>query len=196
MAKTKGVLTTSDYLTMEDFNKLLSGLRKDKKYVWEAYCRISFCTALRVGDVLKLRWVDVLTPNLVVKEQKTGKVRTIKINSSVLIKLKELYELIGRPDMSSLVVVGGRNPEKAMSREYINRQLKFFKFDYCLSLEAFSTHTFRKTFGRYVYESNGKTSESLFLLNTIFKHATLEVTKRYIGLTQDNINNVFESIKM
>lgn len=194
MARIKGKTTTSDYLSVEDFNKLVLGLRKDKKYVWEAYCRLSFCTALRIGDVLKLTWKDVLTKKLHVVEQKTGKNRSIMLNDNVRSKMLELYTLMGSPDKRSIVVCGERNPDKAMSREYINRQLKFFKIDYRLDIDAFSSHTFRKTFGRFVYESHNKSAESLLILNSIFKHSNLETTKRYIGLTQDNINQVFNSI--
>lgn len=195
MARTKGQSTTADYLSIEDFNRLVEGLRRDGKYIWEAYCRLSFCTALRIGDVLKLTWEDVLSKKVNVIEQKTKKHRTILINDSVRSKMEEIYHLLGCPEKTSVIVRGERNPNKAMSREYINRQLKFFKIDYRLDIDSFSSHTFRKTFGRFVYESNNRSSESLLLLNSIFKHANLETTKRYIGLTQDNINEVFNSIK-
>lgn len=194
MSKVKGKITTSDYLKIEDFNRLVEGLRKDKRYVWEAYCRLSFCTALRIGDVLKLKWRDILTNRVDIIEQKTQKTRTVKFNDNVIAKMKELHALMGSPALNSIVVCGERNPDKAMSREYINRQLKMFRVEYRLPIDRFSSHTFRKTFGRYVYESNNKSAESLLLLNTILKHSNLETTKRYIGLTQDNIDQVFESI--
>lgn len=59
MAKA-GVLTTSDYLPIEAFERLLEGLHRDKKYVWELFCSIAFATALRVSDVRSTKWVDVL----------------------------------------------------------------------------------------------------------------------------------------
>ena len=59
-----------------------------------------------------------------------------------------------------------------------------------------STHTFRKTFGRYVYELMGRSAEGLILLNQIFRHSNLETTRRYIGLAQEDIDKVFDSIRL
>lgn len=73
--------------------------------------------------------------------------------------------------------------------------LKQFRVDYNLPIEAFSTHTFRKTFGRYVYEKNDKSAESLILLNHIFRHSSIDITKVYIGLRQAEIDTIFKSIK-
>lgn len=39
MAK-RGVLTTSDYLPIDAFEKLLEGLHRDKKYVWELFAAL------------------------------------------------------------------------------------------------------------------------------------------------------------
>ena len=48
--------------------------------------------------------------------------------------------------------------------------------------------------GRYVYDKPGDKSDNLVKLNLILKHSSLEVTKRYIGITKEEINNVFESL--
>lgn len=85
---------------------------------------------------------------------------------------------------------------KPYSLEYINRLLKVFKVRYRLPIRAFSTHTFRKTFGRYVYELMGRSAEGLILLNQIFRHSNLETTRRYIGLAQEDIDKVFDSIRL
>lgn len=42
----KGQATTSDYLPFEELKKLFDGLHKDKLYKWEAYCKVSYCTAV------------------------------------------------------------------------------------------------------------------------------------------------------
>jgi integrase len=195
MTRIKGQLTTADYLPIEDFNRLVEGLHNDGKYLWELYCRLSFCTAFRVSDVRSLKWSDILNKDDVMKiEQKTDKNRAIKLNLSVKKKITELYGLLGKPPLYYPVVCNSKTKE-AYSREQINRLLKTFRVRYKLPIKAFSTHTFRKTFGRYVYESNGRSAESLILLNSIFKHAKIETTKVYIGIRQDEIDNVFNSIQ-
>lgn len=195
MNRIKGQLTTADYLPIEEFNRLVDSLHDDRLFLWELYCRLSFCTALRASDVLSLKWVDILEKDrLVRKETKTGKSREIILNHSVREKFSELYVLLGKPNVNTYVILNPRT-KRTYSLEYINLLLKTFRVKYRLSIEHFSSHTFRKTFGRYVYEKNGKTAESLILLSTIFKHTNIETTKVYIGIRKTEINRVFNSIE-
>lgn len=195
MARIKGKQTTADYLPINEFYNLVDGLHNNKHYFWELYCRLSFCTALRISDVLSTSWEEVLDKDSFDKiEKKTGKSRTIPLNKSVSLKIRELYELLGKPEINNLIFLN-KKTNKPYSKEYINRLLKKFIWDYKLSIKAFSSHTFRKTFGRYVYESSGRSAESLILLNSIFRHTSMEITKIYIGLQQTEINKVFDSIK-
>lgn len=57
-----------------------------------------------------------------------------------------------------------------------------------------SPHTFRKTFGRYVYDSNNRSAESLILLNKILNHSSIQITKTYLGITKDEVNGIYASI--
>ncbi|MFR9542192.1 MAG: tyrosine-type recombinase/integrase [Rikenellaceae bacterium] len=195
MAKTKGKLTTADYLPIEEFERLVEGLRNDNQYLWELYCRLSFCTALRASDVLSLTWGDIFERDSFDKqEKKTGKARRITLNKSMQNKIGELYELLETPPLDQAIFLNSRSG-RPYTIEYINRLLKLFKIKYKLSIKAFSTHTFRKTFGRYVYETNGRSAESLILLNSIFRHSSIDITKVYIGLRQAEIDGVFDSIR-
>ena len=194
MCRIKGKITTADYLSIENFNRLCDGLHQDGEYMWELYCRLAFCTALRGSDVLSLTWEEILDRESLDKiERKTNKIRRINFNSSVSLKISELYDLLSRPDKKSLVFIN-INTNHAYSLVHINRLLKVFKVRYRLPIKAFSTHTFRKTFGRYVYESNGRSAESLILLNSIFRHSSIDITKVYIGIRQNEIDKVFNSI--
>lgn len=191
----KNHLTTSDHLQYSEYEKLLECLHNDKEYQWEMYARLSFCTACRASDVLQFRWEDILdTPSVEVAEQKTGKTRRIPMNPSVQKKFRELYILLDRPDMKDYVMQS-RFKDQSISVQYINRRLKYFKLKYRINIGNFSTHTFRKTFGRYVYESNKRSAESLLLLNKILNHNNIQTTKAYIGITQDEINGIFNSIQ-
>ena len=104
-------------------------------------------------------------------------------------------EPFGQPAPEQYIFLSPRTG-KPYSLEYINRLLKVFKVRYRLPIRAFSTHTFRKTFGRYVYELMGRSAEGLILLNQIFRHSNLETTRRYIGLAQEDIDKVFDSIRL
>lgn len=194
MAKV-GVLTTSDYLPIEAFERLLEGLHRDKKYVWELFCSIAFATALRVSDVRSTKWVDVLgKDDFFKKEKKTKKTRHISVDTTVRDRISELYVIMGSPDKSQPVICNQKT-ETSFTTQYINRTLKKFRVKYQLPIKAFSTHTFRKTFGRYIYDTAQDKTEALVLLNRIFNHTSIETTMVYIGLRQDDMNKAYRSIK-
>lgn len=195
MAK-KNQLTKSDYLPMSDFKKLLKELHKDKKYIWELYARLSFCTALRCSDVLSLTWHDIWNRcSLTVTEKKTGKTRKIPFNLQTQERIDEAYLLMKRPNPNELIFYN-KKTRKPFTIQYINQMAKRWKEKYDLNIDHFSTHTFRKTFGRYVYDTSKDKSEALILVNSILNHSTIDVTKVYIGLRQDEVNSVFNSINL
>lgn len=194
MAK-KNQLTKSDYLTMEDYKKLLYLLHKDRQYLWELYARLAFCTALRVSDILPLTWSDILHKGSLTKsEKKTGKVRKIPFNLNIQTRIEELYMLLKRPNPNELIFKS-KFTGTSISPQYLNRIMKEWKIKYKLNIENFSTHTFRKTFGRYVYDTSENKSEALLLLNRIFNHSSVEITKVYICIRKDEINSIFDSIR-
>ena len=163
-------------------------------YLLELYCRLSFCTALRISDVLSLTWADILYKDTVCKvEHKTQKTRLIKIGDTNKRRFIELYELLKRPDLNKAVI---RHPKKdeAYTVRQMNRILKKLRDRYHLPITRISTHTLRKTFGKYVYEKEGMTESALVLLSKIFDHSSVAITRRYIGLSQEKINDVYASI--
>lgn len=195
MAK-KDQLTKSDYLPMEEFKKLLNCLHKDRKYIWELYARVSFCTALRASDVLSLTWADILNKSYLTKrEQKTGKTRKIPLNQQTQDRFYELYMLLKRPNPAE-IIFSNRRTHRPFTIQYINRKMKEWKEKYTIQVGNFSTHTFRKTFGRFVYDTNKDKSEALILINSILRHSSIDVTKIYIGLRDDEIQSVFSAIKI
>ena len=196
MTRIKGQLTTADYLSMDAFRKLIDALEEDRKYLWATYCWLSFCTAYRASDVRTLRWKDILGKSTLTRtERKTRKNRLIKFNRDVQEKNLFLYGMLGSPDPERYIFASPRTG-RPYSLEHINRLLKVFRVRYRLPVRAFSTHTFRKTFGRYVYEMMGRSAEALILLNQIFRHSNMETTRRYIGLAQEDIDKVFNSIRV
>lgn len=190
----KGSITKSDFLPYEEYQRLLKCLEEEKKYKECMYCILSFCLSLRVGDILKLKWNDVLGQDrIIVREQKTSKVKPIPIGSRPLERIKEMYDTMGRPKLGSYILSNHIDNEP-MSRQYLNRLVKKWKEKYHLRIGNFSTHTFRKTFGRYVYDKNGRTQEALIMLQYIFRHQSITTTMRYIGIRDDEVSEIYNSI--
>lgn len=194
MGKIKGEIVESEPLQIEDFKRLLECLSTDKKYWIELYCRVSFCTALRVSDVLSLRWIDILCKDeICITEKKTGKTRLIRIGEINKKRIAELYKLLGSPDLELPII---KHPKKstAYTDRQINRVLKTLKEEYSLPISRISTHTLRKTFGRWVYEKEGQSEAALVLLSKMFNHSSIAITRRYIGLSKEQIDDVYTSI--
>lgn len=190
----KGQRTTSDYLPITEYWRLLQCLHNDQFFQWEAYCKISFCTSLRVSDVRTTTWGDLLnTQEFIKTEKKTKKTREILINKEIRDDIMRMHRLLGKPNRGTSVICNPRTGEP-YTPQFINRKLKWFRWKYQLPIKRFSTHTFRKTFGRYVYESLGRTPDALVRLSQIFDHKNIETTRRYIGLDQVDIVQVFESL--
>lgn len=191
----KDQLTTADHFKYDEFCRLLKELRNDKEYLFETYALLSFCTACRASDVRHFRWNQFIGKDtVVVREQKTGKVRSIPLNPSVRQQVGVLYKLLNCPEKDCYIFESRKG--EPWTIQHINRKLKLFKEKYELSIKNFSTHTFRKTFGRYVYDVNNGSSDSLLLLNTILSHSSIDITKRYLGITQDEINKIFDFIAL
>lgn len=190
----KNQITTSDHLPYEEFVRLLDCLHKDGDYRWEMYARLSFCTACRASDTLNFRWQDILgVSSVTIVEQKTKKTRKIPFNPSVQKSFNELWYLLDCPDKKDYIMPSPQG-DKPMTIQNVNIKLKEFKYKYRLRIDNFSTHTFRKTFGRYVYDVNNHSAESLILLNKILNHSSIQVTKTYIGITQEEVAGIYASI--
>ena len=58
--------------------------------------------------------------------------------------------------------------------------------------ERIGTHTLRKTFGYHAY-NNGY---DITLIQKLFNHSSPAVTLRYIGITQDEMDNVYLSLDL
>ena len=192
----KGSITTADYLPYSDYQKLVQSLINEKKYWWACYCILSFCTGLRFSDVCKLKWNDILNQRKVITmAKKTGKTHVIPIGQNASDHFTTLYERMGKPDKRDFILANKKgNENKPVSIQYINRTLKQWAIQYELDIDNFST--FRKTFGRYVYEKSGRTEKSLIYLNRIFKHASLDTTMIYLGIRDDEISSIFNSIEI
>jgi integrase len=151
---------------------------------------------LRASDLLDLKWSDVLDKEeLYITEKKTGKYRSISINTSLkeilTYSTKELSRQ-GKFHHDSFLFANRKGGK--VSIQYINRILKKTFADYGVKTQNASTHTLRKTFGKRVWEMDGKSERSLIYLSQIFNHSSVSITRRYIGIVQEDIRNIYLSL--
>ena len=152
---------------------------------------------LRVSDLLRLRWEDLLSDEFVMHEQKTGKKRTLRVGASLLKHAKRCRKDLGNPSLDSYVFVraGGDRP---ISRQTVDLMMKKVKVKYKVkSAKVFSSHTLRKTFGRRIWLQEcdkGNGDKALLLLCDVFGHSSIAITKRYLGIRQEEILSVYDSL--
>ena len=71
--------------------------------------------------------------------------------------------------------------------------LKEIKRRYHLRVGNFSCHSLRKTFGRQVYNMSGESAElTLVKLMELFNHSSVAITKRYLGLRQEEVLQTYD----
>ena len=184
--------TTADYLVWSDAMNLIRKLAKDENYKMSLLIALGCFTGLRISDILALRWEQILsTEEFSIIEKKTGKKRVLRLNSQLQQHIQECYEHIKPISVKSPILVSQKGTVFTIQR--INVILKEIKKKYRLKIKNFSCHSLRKTFGRQVYNMNSENSElALVKLMELFNHSSLAITKRYLGLRQEEILETYD----
>ena len=82
-----------------------------------------------------------------------------------------------------------------LTNQMVNRHLKTLRVKYQIRVKNFSTHSLRKTFGRRVVDMAGSDAEkALIKLSEIFNHTSPMVTRRYLGLRQEELGEMYENL--
>ncbi|MBO7267968.1 MAG: tyrosine-type recombinase/integrase [Bacteroidaceae bacterium] len=188
----KNSYTTSDYLQWDTATTLVRKLYRDKNYRISLLIGCGIFFGLRVSDLLRLNWNMLLNKEakFVLIEKKTGKRREVKINREFQKHIKDCYHALHINNMDEFCFLSARN--KVYSVQWINLILKELKYRYNLKIEHFSTHSLRKTFGRKVFESSDSAELALVKLMELFNHSSIAITKRYLGLRQEEILETYD----
>ena len=150
--------------------------------------------ALRIADLLSLRVSDVLDEqyevrqHFTIREGKTGKAKRIKINGTAKEAIQWYFGKVGYPESDSYLFPSLRSqgPVDAV------RVWTLMKA-WCEAVgikERIGTHSLRKTWG---YHARMK-GVPLELIQAKFGHSSPAVTRRYIGITADEIAAIEDKV--
>ena len=186
--------TTADYLAWSDAMNLIRKLAKDGNYKMSLLIALGCFTGLRISDIRALTWEQILnTEEFTITEKKTGKRRTLRLNPQLQQHIQECHEHIHPLKDTSYILVSQKGTVFTIQR--INVILKEIKKKYRLKVKNFSCHSLRKTFGRQVYNMNSENSElALVKLMELFNHSSVAITKRYLGLRQEEILETYDCL--
>ena len=167
----------------EDVEKIKEVAKGRNKILLE----IGFNTGLRVSDLLKLKVKDIFDYQHVnLQEQKTKKNRKVSLNPKVKEIVKNYIDDNGLETDDYLYQSrkGDNEPiSKVQAYRIMNKLAKKAGLN-----EKIGTHTLRKSFGYHHYQQY----KDMAQLQYIFNHSSVETTKRYIGLTQENVDKSIE----
>lgn len=193
----RGQKTVTTSMDWDDFKSLISKLERDREYKFCLLISVGVFTGLRISDMLKLRFdqfenTDILT----IQEQKTKKTRRIKINEDLRIILDRIKRKMNVADSSQYIFLN-KYRSKPIDQCYANVKLKELLKKYNISVEGnVSTHMFRKTLGNRVLKLNNYSNEAVILLMELFSHSSPAVTRRYLGLREQEIMDVYDSLRL
>jgi integrase len=151
---------------------------------------MSVYTALRISDLLRLRWDDVydfergrVRKNITLTEKKTGKAKIVALNKDAV---RALAMHAARAAVRGGFLIENKRTGKAVSRVQAYRIIRAAAEALRLPCRV-SCHSLRKTFGYHAW----KNGVSPVVIMDIYNHSSLAVTRRYLGVTQDDRNAVY-----
>lgn len=184
--------TTADYLDWNVMLNLIRKLYKDGDYRMSLFIGAGCFFGIRVSDLRKLTWSDLLQDDkFVINEQKTGKRRVVKINADFQKHIQLCFDALKISNMDEPCFLSRKN--MVMTTQRINVRLKDIKKKYNVKIDNFSCHSLRKAFGRKVFESSGENAQmALVKLSELFNHSSVAITKIYLGLREKELLETYD----
>jgi len=162
--------------------------RKSPRYY--AFFVVGVNTALRPGDILGIRAGDVYRPDgsvqnhLYIRSQKTNRSHRILLNDSCREALEFLWEREGPFEERERLF--------PWTRQHVWRLINRWCREVGLT-GRYGGHTLRKTWGYMARKYHGIPIE---LIQEKLGHTTPAVTRRYIGITDDEIEAVENRVNL
>lgn len=165
---------------------------KDPKYA--LLFKYGLNTGLRISDILPLKVSDIFSDNgkfkdhLVLKEKKTGKEKKIKLNEAIrkmLLSYVKEHKLTSDSYLFYSKKTGG-HIERIQAYKVLKEAANV------CGIENFGTHSMRKTWGYWTYKAS---KYNIGLIMDTFNHSSQNVTLRYIGVNQDQKDELYSLVQ-
>ena len=187
--KKNSIIRTVPFRTLKDIKSIkLLLASKPRDY---AIFTIGLNFALRGGDLLRLRIGQVrhlkVGDNLQLREQKTGKLKSLLINKTSYEAIQGLLKSMKDTVNDDDFLFQSRKHRGKLTVSYLNFLVK--SWAKAINLKGnYGSHSLRRSFGtinRLVYGTD------MAVLMRCYGHSSQSQTMKYIGLTEEEVQNVY-----
>lgn len=162
---------------------------------------IGLNTALRIGDILSLKYKDIYAENgkprahLVIREHKTGKENRICLNKTLRRTLTAYRRLLIKTHMyqegNPYLFPSTRKKDSHLSRSQAFRIISRAAAGTGME-DHISCHSLRKTFGYHAW----RRGTDPLLIMTLLNHSSIQITMRYLCIEQDDKDAVYQKMQL
>ena len=183
---------TSNAMDWDAMLSLVRKLYRDGDYRMSLLIGCGCFFGLRISDLLTLDWSMLLNGDkFTIYEKKTGKRRVVKVNKGFQKHIKQCYDALHITNEDEKCFLSRK--KMVYSTQRINILLKEIKKKYNLRIEHFSTHSLRKCWALKVYKESGNdASLALQKLSLMMNHASVSVTRTYLGITESQLLDSYD----
>lgn len=170
------IQTTQPVRNLDDIQKIKSLLPNKRDRIMFL---LGINSALRISDIVNRRVDEFNGTSIEVRERKTGKIKAFKLSQSVKEELMDYINELPPDEEYVFPSQKGGHIGRVQAYRIIKHVANL------MGLEHVSPHSMRKTFGYQAW----KKGVSLAYIMEAFNHSSIAVTKRYLGITQDELND-------
>jgi integrase len=186
-------MTVQPIRDMKKINQMFNYLMKrDPKYA--ILFKMGINTGLRISDIIPIKVSDIYRNDfnfreyLIITEQKTGKEKYIKINDTLR---KCLNEYVKKFNLCYDDYLFHSRKGGYVGRIQAYKVMK--EAAEALGIENFGTHSLRKTWGYWTYKLS---KFNIGLIMDTFNHSSQAVTLRYIGINQEQKDELYSIVQL
>ena len=157
---------------------------------------VGISSALRISDILKLKVSDVWdgqkTMTMIrLREEKTDKFKQFPITKNLESAIKDYVEEYQPVTTAEYLFPSRKGINTPITRQQahvvLSRAAKAVGIK-----DSISTHSMRKTWGYWAYKSG----VNLALIMEALNHSSITETRKYLGITQDDLNEVYINLNL
>lgn len=179
----------------EDIEKIKNYFIRNERWRDLALFTLGLNTALRISDLLSLRWGNVYNYDkscfyryITITEKKTQKLNKIALNQNVIDVLGNLKMNL-QPSHEDYIIKSRVGENKPIHRNRAYSIIRKAAEDNGIE-GVICCHSLRKTFGYQAW----KNGVSPAIIMDIYNHSSMKTTQIYLSINQDDRDQVFTDL--